>query len=197
MTMRRLFIAVDLAIPVVERLALLQDEVQSRLEEKWEERVRLRRTQAPNIHITLKFIGDTAPELVPMIHALLEKLCEPLFPFEVECLGVGVFPEPRRPRILWAGLDEKSAEVLGLLQTALERDLHKLGLDKESRPYRPHVTLARVKSRSAPSFEELIADYSDVSFGKSYIKDLILYESHLDSTGPRYEVVHRYPLGSA
>lgn len=188
--------AVDLSIGVVERLVLLQSELEESIEESFGDDVKLRLVNAPDIHVTLKFLGDTNADMVPMIEEVLERLCEPLFPFEVECRRVGVFPAPEKPRILWAGLDKKSAEVLGLLQKALERDLEKLGFAKESRPYHPHVTLARVKSRRAPSFAELIEPYEVVGFGKSFVKDIVLYQSHLDHRGARYEVLRRFALGS-
>ncbi len=193
--MRRLFVAIELSIAVVERLALFQAELERRIDETFGDEVRLRLVDAPNIHITLKFLGDTDPALVPMIQEALAGLCEPLFPFEVECRGVGGFPDLSRPRILWAGLDEKGTEVLELLQRTVERDLHELGIEKERRPFYPHVTLGRTKSRRLPSLEELLQDYEQVSFGESFIKEMVLFESHLSHEGPRYEVVERYFLG--
>ncbi|WP_158542278.1 RNA 2',3'-cyclic phosphodiesterase [Lujinxingia litoralis] len=194
--MRRLFIAVDLSINVVERLVLFQDELRERLRSGYGDDLRVRWTHAENIHLTMKFLGDTSPELVSMLESTLQRLTEPLFPFEVECRGFGAFPEPARPRILWAGLDAKSAEVFGLLQQALERDLQELGVPADPREFLPHITLGRLKSRAAPNLAELQTPFESVSFGKSYIKDLVLYESHLRHDGPRYQVVSRFPLGT-
>ena len=195
--MRRLFIAVDLSIPVVERLARLQHDLDEQIEERFDGDLRLRTVDAENIHITLKFLGDTEPALVPVIIDVLRRLCEPLFPFQVECRQVGVFPKPTRPRIIWAGLDEQGAEVLGLLQKNIEQDLAAIGIDEDNRAFSPHVTVARVKTRSPHSFEALLERYDGVSFGESFIKDMVLYESHLDQQGPRYEVVERLKLGSS
>ena len=192
--MRRLFVAVDLSIAVVERIAMLQDELRAEIGERFDDGVRLRTVDAPNIHITLKFLGDTPPALVPRICEALRELCEPLFPFDIECLGVGAFPGGESPRILWVGLDDEGAEVLGLLQRHVERDLHELGIEKESREYHPHVTVARVKSESPPSLETLLGEYDEVGFGQSFITDIALYESHLDADGPRYDVVERFSL---
>lgn len=193
--MRRLFIAVDLSINIVEKLAIMQQELVERVSEGFGDDLRLRTVEGPNIHITLKFLGDTASDLVPRIEGVVEKLCEPLFPFEIECQGVGAFPELARPRIIWAGLDPKGAEVLGLLQKALERDLGELGVPLDDRHFYPHITLARVRSRRSPNFEEVLKAYERVTFGKSYIRDLILFESHLHREGARYEVIRRFPLG--
>lgn len=193
--MRRLFIAVDLSINVVERLVLFQDELQGRLRGAFGDDLSVRWTEAENIHLTLKFLGDTPGDLVSMLGSTVGRLAEPLFPFEVECRGFGAFPRPDQPRILWAGLDAKSAEVLGLLQQALERDLQEIGVAADPREFLPHITLGRLKSRANPDLSELFGRYDELSFGKSYIKDLVLYESHLRHDGPRYEVLERFALG--
>ena len=192
---RRLFIAVDLSISVVERLILFQDELQNKLRGAFGDDLSVRWTDAENIHLTLKFLGDTSDALVSMLESSIASLAEPLFPFEVECRGFGAFPSPDRPRILWAGLDAKSAEVLGLLQQALERDLQEIGIAADEREFLPHITLGRLKSRAAPDLGEVFGRYDDLSFGKSYIKDLVLYESQLRHDGPRYHVIERFPLG--
>lgn len=193
--MKRLFIALNLSVSVVEKLALLQRELESRLTSAFGDRIRLRCPDASHIHLTLKFLGDTPPQMVPLITEAVDEMCQPLFPFEAKCVGIGAFPDPRRPRILWAGLDDESAEVVGLLQKNLEEELAQLGIEKDARPFVPHVTLARIKSRNRPCIDEWIDEYEDVNFGQSYIKDLVLYESHLDRDGARYEVIKRFALG--
>ncbi len=195
--MRRLFLAIDLSISVVERLLLLQHELRERVANEFGEHVRLRLVEAPNIHMTLKFLGDTTPELVPRLGERMEMLCETLFPFEIECHSVGAFPDLHTPRIVWSGFDDESHEVLELLQRTVEKECSELGIAKEHRPFHPHVTVARVKSRSRPSFQQILYRYDDVRFGRSYIRDVVLYESHLDHNGARYEVVERFELGSA
>lgn len=192
--MKRLFIALDLAIPVVEQLVVFQEEIQEMLADQ--DDVRVRWTSPENIHLTMKFLGDTEEALVPMLRETLGVLVKPLFPFEVEAKGIGVFPSAKKPRIIWSGFDEQSEEVLSLLQQALERDLEELGFEKEDRPFRPHVTLGRVKSRSRPDFTDVGDDLGEQSFGKSYIKDVILYESKLGSEGPTYTVIDRFALGA-
>lgn len=192
--MRRLFVALDLAIPVVEQLAVFQEELHALLAD--DDGVRVRWTSPENIHLTMKFLGDTEEALVPMLRDTLGELVKPLFPFEVEAKGIGFFPNPKNPRIIWSGFDQQSAEVLSLLQQALERDLSELGFAKEDRAFRPHVTLGRVKSRRRPDFTEYTGEIGRRSFGKSYIKDVVLYESELSSQGPTYTVIDRFALGA-
>jgi len=194
MTTRRLFLAVDLSIAVVEKLVALQEELDERIRDDFEG-VRVRWTDAPNIHVTLKFLGDTEASLVSLLEETLAGLVEPLFPFEVHCRGLGVFPHPTRPRILWAGLEPEGAEVMGLLQQAIDKDLGELGFQPEEREYRPHITLGRVKTRNAPSLGPIVDTYRELTFGSSYIRDIVLYASTLTDEGPRYEVVNRFGLG--
>lgn len=190
--MPRLFIAVDLAISVVERLTLLQREWADRIDD---DDVRIKWVKPANIHMTLKFLGKTEPPLVPMLEEVLADIVKPLFPFEVACQRIGAFPEPRRPRILWAGLDPKGSEVMALLPKAIERDLEPLGFARDDRDFHPHVTLGRVKSRQRCDMREIVDEFSDLDFGQSYIKDMILYESRLTGDGAVYTVLNRFPLG--
>ena len=193
--MKRLFLAVDLSITVVEELIVLQDELRgaiAALDEPFE----VRWVDAPNIHLTLKFLGPTELSMFPMFEDAVEQLASPLFPFEVECRNLECFPTPDAPRIIYADLDKKGGEVLGLLEQALQRDLGELGVKQDTRPYRPHITLGRVKSRKSPSMTDIISAYEGIKFGRSYIKDIALFESILDHRGPRYEVIRRFALGS-
>ena len=193
--MQRLFIALNLSIPVVETLVMLQRDLEERLAEEYGSELRLRTVSPANIHVTLKFVGDTPEEMVEPICRRLEEMCEPLFAFEIECCELGAFPDLERPRVLWAGLDDEGGEVVALLQRNLEEELAALGVDKDDRPYHPHVTLGRLKTRKRPSLKELAREYQGVSFGKSFVREIVLYESHLEPRGARYEVVKRFVLG--
>ncbi len=189
---RRLFVAIDLAIHVVERLVLLQQEWAARVTEP---EVRIRWTDAENIHVTLKFLGGTDTPIIPLVEETLDRLTRPLFPFEVGCQRIGAFPSIERPRILWAGLDPKGAEVMSLLQLTIERELAELGFAPEDRDYHPHVTLGRVKSTRAIDMTSIATDLAEFDFGKSFVKDIALYESALTPSGPRYTVLNRFSLG--
>lgn len=191
--MKRLFLAVDLNLSVVEKLARLQEELVARLDEV--EDIQIRPVEAPNIHVTLKFLGDVEADLIPQLEEKLLELVKPLFPFEVSCRGLGVFPKPSRPRIIWAGLDEKGSEVMGLLQQAIEADFETLGFETDPREYRPHVTIGRLKGRGQVDITDLIDEFGDLDFGSSYIRDIILYESVLRPEGAEYQVLNRFNLG--
>lgn len=198
--MRRLFIALDLAIGVVEQLLNVQEDFHYHLlslpGNAQTELASVRWTSPENIHLTLKFLGDTDPALIQRLSETLANLVRPLFPFEIEARGVGFFPSAQRPRIFWAGFDAQSAEVLSLLQQALERDLGELGFEPDPRDFLPHVTLGRLRADIRPDFSSFAARFEHESFGKSYVKDFVLYESMLTPNGPRYSVVNRFTLGA-
>ncbi|AWV89021.1 RNA 2',3'-cyclic phosphodiesterase [Bradymonas sediminis] len=195
--MRRLFVALDLAIGVVEELLNIQEEFHAYLDANGDlPQTRMRWTHPENIHLTLKFLGDTDDALVSRLSDTISGLVKPLFPFEVETKGLGFFPAPELPRIFWCGFAPESAEVLALLQQAIERDLGELGFEPNERAFHPHITLGRVKSRANPNFAKFAQKYENKSFGKSYVKDFVLYESILTPKGPVYQVVERFTLGA-
>lgn len=189
--MPRLFVAVDLSVAVVERIVASQRELASRLGD-----VDVRWVAAPNIHVTLKFLGDVEEAVVPILAEALGALARPLFPFEIRCCRLGGFPDLAQPRILWAGLDGKGAEVMGLLQQTVERDLAELGFPREGREYRPHITIGRVRD-SAVVDSSQIADLVDLDFGSGFIKDIALFESVPTRDGVEYVVRRRFSLGEA
>lgn len=190
---KRLFVAVDLSIKVVERLVLVQEELADSVSKR--DDVDVRWVDAPNIHVTLKFLGETDPALAELVDERLAALVRPLFPFEVRCEGLGAFPGVDSARVLWAGLDPKGAEVMGLLRLAIERELHELGFGPDEREYKPHVTLGRVRARRPADLTDEVAQFETMQIGECWVRDLVLFESILEPDGPRYAVLNRYQLG--
>ncbi len=190
---KRLFLAFDLSIEVVNALV----EARRPLVEKLKERSRKVQPVRPElIHLTLKFLGDTPTALIPRLMGEMEEVCEPLFSFDVGVAKVGVFPSSGPPRIAWAGIDDEGAEVLSLLHRNVDEELHeRLGLDKERRPFKPHITLARMGGGAAV-VEEWMEDCAKREFGRSPIRELALMASELGPEGPHYEVLRRFALGS-
>jgi len=190
--MTRLFISAELGIPLVERLVLVQKEVQGRLEAR--DYIDLRLVQAENLHLTLKFIGDVPFALSERIQETLHEFAGGLFPFEIQVQGLGTFPEQDPPQILWSGLEDKSSELIGLLRETLERELEKIGIPLDTREFKSHITLGRFRGE-APKRAEYLSDLNDLLIGKSYVRDIVLYASELSHAGPTYTVIDRFPLG--
>ncbi len=190
--MKRLFLAADLSIPAVERLVRAQEELGKYFRNQ---NVKVRWVDPTNIHVTLKFIGEQDEAIIPMVCDQVRQLARPLFPFDVECKGFDAFPNVETARILWAGLDAKGAEVMGLLNQALDNELAELGIEADDREFKAHVTLGRIKSETPVDVSAVQAQLSEESFGSSYIRDIALFESVLTSDGPEYNVIERFALG--
>jgi 2'-5' RNA ligase len=145
---------------------------------------RLRPVTADNVHLTLRFLGETEPERIP---ALLEGARRTMVgpPLDLWVQGGGAFP-PRRPRVLWAGVHGQT-EVLVERALALEREVVALGWEPERYPYTPHVTVARVKGRVPRRTVEALAQWPRL--GALDSTRIGLFRSELSSEGARYSVI--------
>ncbi len=187
----RVFIAVDLAIRVVENLILLQEDLNGPIAER---EGSVRWTEAANIHLTLKFLGDADPGLVIRLREVLREAACSVSLFDLETTGTGCFPDENRPRVLWAGAGEGLDELNGL-RSAVQKATQSLGIADDKRPYQPHVTLGRIKTfDDRIDVSALLAPFKQTSFGRSQIKDLLLMESRLGPKGASYHVIERFPL---
>lgn len=140
-----------------------------------------------NLHVTLKFLGDIAPEQTAEISRVVQSVAEPVAPFEVRLVGLGAFPHARRPSVIWAGL--QNAEPLCRLAESLEAELEPVGFAPEKRPFHAHLTLARVKSRPPEDLAVLLDEHSETEFGVASIESVELFQSELQRDGPRYTVL--------
>ncbi len=96
------------------------------------------------IHLTLKFLGDIDPALVEDVLRAMQQAASGSLPFQLHLNGLGVFPNQRRPRVLWAGLGG-DLDALGALQEKLEAAMSGLNFPRERRTFNPHLTLGRVR----------------------------------------------------
>ena len=109
---------------------------------------RLGRWVAPeSIHLTLKFLGDVPAARLPEVQAAVERACQGVTPFEIAISELGCFPNLQRPRVVWVGVEEPSG-ALRRLQSAVERELARLGFRPEGRGFKPHLTLARIRDQA-------------------------------------------------
>ena len=145
------------------------------------------------VHVTLKFLGDVAEDLVPKIQSAMESAVEGISPFQYRLRGAGSFP-PRGPaKVIWVGMED--AEPMSRIAERLEEGLEPLGFAREDRPFRPHVTLARVKAPSAAFAAKQVADrYRSADFGPRNVDSIKLKKSVLTRYGPEYSTVLSVPL---
>jgi len=142
-----------------------------------------------NLHLTVRFLGETPPDLTPDAALAVRDALEGFRAFDVVLAGAGSFPEARKPRALWLGIAQGAAE-LGTLADALDPALEPLGWPRDDRPYRPHLTVARL-DRSSISSSEVIADElrsAAAGWQTSFRADrVVFFRSHLGGGAPRYE----------
>jgi RNA 2',3'-cyclic 3'-phosphodiesterase len=141
-------------------------------------------------HITLKFIGEVPAEKAADIKAALAAV--PFHnPIYMSFCGLGFFPDARRPRVLWAGI-EANAD-LGALAAAAESALEPLGIARERRAFSPHLTLARFESpRGIYGLNASIAETGSIEFGRTIANEFHLYESVLKRSGAEYTRLATY-----
>lgn len=195
MTTWRCFIAIDLSTEVRKLLASRLDRLRSLPGQEC-----MRWVQPDSIHLTLEFLGDLLPARVPDLAAMLDRVCAAQGPFRLRVGGLGCFPDPRRPRVLWVGLEEPTGS-LQRLQGAIRKGCADLGLEVEKRAFSPHLTLGRVRREAGPE----AADFASQALGDPEAKPsgemaaemVHLYRSELRPTGAVYTRLHSAALAAA
>jgi 2'-5' RNA ligase len=187
--MIRSFIAIDLPQKTRENLAAIQDQLrQSQAGVRW--------VKPGSIHLTLKFLGNILPEQVDEIAAAVAQLVRDEPPITLCAAGLGAFPSPRKPRVIWVGL-RGEVDRLANIQAGLEKALEPLGFARETRGFRPHLTIGRVKDRRRlQSLIEAMSSLELPEFNSFDGNEIILYKSDLRPTGAIYTKLHRMPLAA-
>ncbi|GAB4573803.1 MAG: RNA 2',3'-cyclic phosphodiesterase [Rhodothalassiaceae bacterium] len=176
--MPRLFIGLELPDEAKTALALLRGGIEGA---RWQ--------SDDQYHLTLRFIGEVPPPILPEIAAALGRLEGA--GFELGLRGVGIFGEPERPRLLWAGVADP--EPLIRLHRRIDRLLAAIGIPSDMRKYIPHVTLARFSGRAGRVAPWLLA-HDGFRFPPFMVGEAVLFESHLGHAAARYEPLLRVPL---
>lgn len=194
----RAFIAIELPPAVLDQVGRLQTRVRQDLPSGL-----IRWTRPEGIHLTLKFLGDVEQDHLPEIEAALRGACAPHAPFPLQVSGLGCFPTPQRPRVLWVGVQDSSGK-LAALQRDVERAIAPLGFPPERRGFHPHLTLGRVKNprrrgRNAPALEALGAyvERARVRVGQIPVDAVHLMRSELLPSGAVYSALATVQLRSA
>ncbi len=146
-----------------------------------------------NLHLTLKFLGDTDLNLIPGIHKQMDWLAASTIGFQFVAAAAGLFPSARKPRVIWVGLDNKT-DLTGLSK-GLDDALEPLKIAREDRPFSPHLTIGRVYQGLAEDqllkLGETILRNQPGEIGKVQVDHIDLIKSDLFSAGPVYTVLHR------
>ena len=145
MTTLRTFIAIELDGAIKDDLGRLQDRLRSQLAPGC-----VRWVRPEGMHLTLKFLGDTPLDKVEEVKVALAQAAAEVRPFTFTMAALGCFPNTRRPRVVWVGLQEVTGALVRL-RGVVEAQVAPLGFPTERRPFKPHLTLGRVQRRASKS----------------------------------------------
>jgi 2'-5' RNA ligase len=138
-----------------------------------------------NIHITIKFLGDTNIKLIEEIYDKIKYSVKEIKPFDITLKGTGVFPDTNYIKVIWVGI--KNGILLEEISNKIEENLNKIGIEKEKRKFSAHLTIARVKSaKNKDKILKIIEKYKNYHFGKINVNSIILKKSELTPKGPIY-----------
>jgi 2'-5' RNA ligase len=178
----RAFIAI--ALPRIVQLKL--DEVAHSLKNERTQAVRW--VPGKNIHLTLKFLGEVENKKIEAISQVIQVECLRFNPFELSTGGIGTFPNLRRPRVIWVGV--QAPPVLSELANAIDQGTQLLGFPGEERAFSPHLTLGRVSQNASPLEVQSIAQVLSAArvgeLGSFTISQVTLFRSDLQPSGAVY-----------
>lgn len=190
----RLFIAIDLGPEQARAVNALLDSLKkgvrfTKAHPAW--------VTPNNLHMTLKFLGSVDQTRLSEITQKIAPAIDDILGFRYCLQSLGVFPNPRQPSVLWLGVQEGRKELIHLAN-AIDSSLSAIGFEAERRPFHPHITLARIKSRvGVEALMSIVRSHENASIGWGVCDEVILYQSHLNPEGARYEALYRWPLAAS
>lgn len=170
----RLFVAVGVPAEVKRALGEAQKDLK--------EEGGLKKVEIPLMHITLKFLSDVNPRMIDRVDGVLREI--PFTPFRVKVHGIGVFPNDKYIRAVWAGCQSTELEDLAKLVN------EKLAGMFAKEDFAPHITIARVKRKIV--MDDYLRKYADEKFGSFQVNEFYLVESILGRNGPKYNIMSTY-----
>ncbi|HKO29751.1 MAG TPA: RNA 2',3'-cyclic phosphodiesterase [Nitrospiraceae bacterium] len=192
--MIRAFLAVDLSQELRTKLATLQQELKQRIEPQMKRGTRISWVQPASLHLTIKFLGDTDEQLIDPLRAALEQAIGSQMAVKVPLERLGGFPRPQSPRVLWVGPSENwekgtEAKRIAEIHATIEQACDDLGFLRETKPFSPHLTLARIKTGERHVGIALtqsgVLD-RPLSLGSLVVESVALMKSELKPTGSIY-----------
>ena len=184
--MARAFVGIDIDESVRQKLVAAQEQLQAT-------GAQLKLVEPPNIHVTMKFLGEVPEDKIGAIAEALKRAATGTGQFDIRVNGIGVFPNLRYIRVVWAGAAEGRDEVISLHQK-IDRELQPLGFRSE-RDFVPHLTIARVKTaKQKERLAAFVKEMTDAEFGVTRAQAVELKQSTLTSKGPIYSTLARIEL---
>lgn len=176
----RAFIAIEISENLQKEFSKLQEELKkSNADVKW--------VEPQNMHLTLKFLGETEENKIEKIKEILNKIASETSPFEITFSKLGAFPKFSSPRVIWIGINEGKKDLENLANK-IEKSLTHLGFSEEKRLYSAHLTLGRIKSgKNKEKLIKIIEEKNSFySLQKLSVQKIVLIQSNLTPSGPIY-----------
>ncbi len=184
----RAFVAIDLPKSVRSALQAAQETLNSC-------GLRVRWVRPQGMHLTLKFLGNIKAGLTDDIVHAMALAAKGRAGLALTAKGIGVFPHVRRPRIIWAGLSGR-LEVLKSMAETLDAHLASLGFPRETRAFKAHLTLGRVKGKIVADRLQAAIDKLETFESEGFeVSQIILFKSELRPSGAVYTKINEVPLG--
>lgn len=183
----RLFIALPLPSAVETKLSqTIKILSKSRAGVRW--------VKPGNLHLTLRFLSETDPALVPNLKELIDRIGAGYAPLKVLSDRIEAFPNLKRPKVLFAGLEGSDIQRLTSLATEIEDAVRELGFEPDERAFRPHLTIGRLRDpRRTEDLPDIMNSFHFEPFEFVFDK-LVLFQSTLTPQGPIYDRLHEITL---
>ena len=182
----RLFIAIELPSNIIDGLRNVQEELKDKSNKpSW--------AKPENIHLTLKFLGDIETNKIDSMVNILEGIAGKSFSFEISVKGVGTFPAAGTPRVIWVGIEENK-DMLQLYNN-IEEGLATLGVEKERRDFKPHLTLGRIKFlNDRAGLKRGLEKVAGLNLARFAVAGFALFKSTLTPEGAIHTRLKEYTL---
>jgi RNA 2',3'-cyclic 3'-phosphodiesterase len=191
MSLLRVFIAIELSEHVCDAIQKQTTRLRQLLGNDL-----IRWVPTQNMHLTLKFLGDTATSHLDFIKQLITREANSHQQFTLQLSDLGAFPNSRRPRLLWIGIHAPAD--LASLQKSIESGTTRLGYEQEERPFSPHLSIGRVRQNVNPPEMQKIRTALDTiqlgNIGLARVDFIHLYKSDLQPSGSIYTKLFSAPL---
>ncbi|OGX37594.1 MAG: 2'-5' RNA ligase [Omnitrophica WOR_2 bacterium RIFCSPHIGHO2_02_FULL_52_10] len=183
----RTFIAVPFSPTLRQVIVKVQAELKKLdMDVKW--------VEPENIHLTLQFLGDVNPGKIAALKTVLNELYKDVKTIKTRVHSVGAFPDSRRPRVIWISLEDRQGQIAGLA-AMLNNGLGKIGYQKNPKPFKPHITLGRVRSpKNAGALARTMHGYALSKDHGEALDRIVLFKSTLTPAGPIYAPLHTVNL---
>ncbi len=187
----RTFIAIPLPVEIIKKIEIVQNGLMKGIKSvvSW--------VQPNSIHLTLKFLGEVENSNVSTLTNKLTTVCRDVMPFSLTCGGLGCFPSPQRPKVIWVGITPDPK--LNALVAKIEKSCTELGFSSENRTFNPHLTLGRVKTNLETSDLEFIRnkilEESRNALSSVEVSEIYLMKSDLSPRGAIYSVLSKIAIG--